>query len=510
MFSNKFRQKLGHILGILIFTSVCAFATDNTLTRFHRKVFDRLSVIYLMSGEMEKSIAVQRRAMNLKSRTPALNDVAKDTNSLVDLLKATNKDGEAEKWQSELENLTGKKILVTEKVGADLDKSGSTFEIGSDTKAEEPEKQSVKPAKRVAQKTRKKATQRIVRSPEKETETKSEKIVKKIPAKNKNEHRLQAGKINSLITPKSIKGNSQSYNPAKPLFPEQSELTATPATSRKSLSLSSQSESGVDELKSLSDTRVSLNFRDAEIADVVRMLATKGNLNIVSKNPIEGRTTVNFDNIHVGLALDIILRTNDYFYEIKDKVIWVFKKGEEPLETKVFFLRHALAADIIPMIEQTLSHGQVASSRSSGAASNDSGSSAGNAEGSDSAGSTGLGMSSENSDNAQGDASNSSSTTRSSTGSSQAGVYLDEKTNSIIVTASSTKLREVARLIEIYDVPGASRQEEKVFKLMHIDKQTLENAIKMVVPRFDPAKQMFEVKHNGQADSSNQSGSIGR
>ena len=63
-------------------------------------------------------------------------------------------------------------------------------------------------------------------------------------------------------------------------------------------------------------------------------------------------------------------------------------------------------------------------------------------------------------------------------------------------------MNEIARLIEIYDVQGASRQEERVFKLMHIDMVTLENAIKMVIPRFNPAKQMFEVQRSGQATSS--------
>ena len=243
---------------------------------------------------------------------------------------------------------------------------------------------------------------------------------------------------------------------------------------------------------------------------IYRMLAAKGSLNIVSRHPIEGKTTVHFDNINVGLALDIILRTNEYLYDLKDGVVWVFKRGEEPLETKVFFLRNALAADILPMIEQTLQNVHVSSRRKSVAKSSNSNSSDSNNssdETSASAGSTettGASTQTGSSDTNQAATSASSSGGNVKSG-TRTSAYLDERSNSIIVTAPCSQLNEVAKLLEIYDVQGAARQEERVFKLMHIDIQTLEKAIKMVIPRFDAAKQMFEVKRSGQATSSKSS-----
>ena len=64
-----------------------------------------------------------------------------------------------------------------------------------------------------------------------------------------------------------------------------------------------------------------------------------------------------------------------------------------------------------------------------------------------------------------------------------------------------SKLNEISRLIEIYDSRNTARYEERVFKLMHIDKKTLEDAIKMIIPSFDPSKQMFEVQRSAQTST---------
>jgi len=80
-------------------------------------------------------------------------------------------------------------------------------------------------------------------------------------------------------------------------------------------------------LKSLTNETVTMNFRDVEIADIVRLLASKASLNVVSRNQITGRTMVNFENLPVGTAIETILLTNDYGYAARDGVLWIFKEG---------------------------------------------------------------------------------------------------------------------------------------------------------------------------------------
>ncbi|MBU1108900.1 MAG: hypothetical protein KKB51_19640 [Candidatus Riflebacteria bacterium] len=347
--------------------------------------------------------------------------------------------------------------------------------------------------------------QRETSQPERQVAQKKAKA-EKLAAKTQEEewmpdYKLHKEKRSATQAPK--KDGTEEYRHSKPLFPDAADGAVSAPQPGKSVIISSSPD--VNQLKALSDTKVSLNFRDADLADIVRMLASKGNLNIVSRNPIKGKTTVNFDNIHVGMAIDIILRTNDYLYEIKDGVLWIFSRGEEPVETKVFFVRNAVAANILPMIQQALGQTPDLLQRETG--SSDSAASTGvstdNTTSSDTTGGNsmmGTGAAAQGSN--MGGMSDSSSGSSSSTANSYRGnVYLDERSNSLIVTAPHSKLNEISKLIEVYDSRSSTLLEERVFKLMHIDKKTLEDAIKMVVPSFDPAKQMFEVQRSSQGTS---------
>lgn len=144
--------------------------------------------------------------------------------------------------------------------------------------------------------------------------------------------------------------------PSQPLFPKKVQpgpvAVPDPDQPVKAVSLAPKRDNA---LRDLSNIKVSLEFRDVQLADLVRLLANKANLNMVSKNPISGQTTVNFQDIPIGTALDTVLKTNGYSYEVRDGVVWVYRVGEEPLETRVFFLRHAMAYEILPLVENTIS-----------------------------------------------------------------------------------------------------------------------------------------------------------
>jgi len=57
---------------------------------------------------------------------------------------------------------------------------------------------------------------------------------------------------------------------------------------------------------------VSLDFRDADLQDVLRLITKKSGLNVIM-NPadVRGKVTLRLENVRLGVALDEILRVND-------------------------------------------------------------------------------------------------------------------------------------------------------------------------------------------------------
>ncbi len=111
---------------------------------------------------------------------------------------------------------------------------------------------------------------------------------------------------------------------------------------------------------------VSLDFRDAEIRTVLRILAYKSGVNIVAGPEVTGLITIELKDVPWKHALTIILETYGYAYEQKDKIISVstvenIKKRREdalllaeqqPLVIKTIILNYGKASDIIESIEK--------------------------------------------------------------------------------------------------------------------------------------------------------------
>ena len=106
---------------------------------------------------------------------------------------------------------------------------------------------------------------------------------------------------------------------------------------------------------------VSLDFRDADILNVLRILSYKSGVNIVTGPEVTGLVTIKLTNVPWEQALRVILQTYGYAYEKKGNIITVttvenLKKlredamllaEQETLITKTFVLNYAKAADII-------------------------------------------------------------------------------------------------------------------------------------------------------------------
>ncbi len=105
-----------------------------------------------------------------------------------------------------------------------------------------------------------------------------------------------------------------------------------------------------------SDT-ISLDFKDAEIESVLRILSMKSNINIVTGPEVKGLVTVRLENVPWEKALDVILRTYDYVYERDGNVIRVTTRDKmklEPVETRTFIMNYSKAAEIQASIQDML------------------------------------------------------------------------------------------------------------------------------------------------------------
>ena len=111
---------------------------------------------------------------------------------------------------------------------------------------------------------------------------------------------------------------------------------------------------------------VTLDFRDADIRNVLRILSYKSGVNIVPSPEVTGLVTIQLTDVPWEQALDVILKTNGFGSDRRENIIVVttienLKKlredaqmlaQQEPLVTKTFALNYAKASEVIASIEK--------------------------------------------------------------------------------------------------------------------------------------------------------------
>jgi type IV pilus assembly protein PilQ len=101
------------------------------------------------------------------------------------------------------------------------------------------------------------------------------------------------------------------------------------------------------------EVRVSMDFKDVEISNALRILARQTKINIIAGSEVTGRVTVSFRDVSIDEALMAILRVHGYTYTKDNTVYRVTKLGKAPeIETtvRIFELDYAQA----PMIKTML------------------------------------------------------------------------------------------------------------------------------------------------------------
>lgn len=112
-----------------------------------------------------------------------------------------------------------------------------------------------------------------------------------------------------------------------------------------------------------SNKMMSMDFVDADLKQVLRLIAKQNNLNIIASDQITGTVTVSFEEVSLKGALEAILAANGYDYVLYDNIIVVKRRDESMIgdvETRVYNLKYINASDAITALENVLSdNGQV-------------------------------------------------------------------------------------------------------------------------------------------------------
>ena len=134
---------------------------------------------------------------------------------------------------------------------------------------------------------------------------------------------------------------------------------ASPPTEPAASATSSSSEtSAATKAPAEPSGLVSVDFKDADIRQVLRIISLKSGVDIVAGSDVEGLVTIKLTNVPWEEALDIILRTYGLTYEHKGRIVRVLtlkSLEQETLSTEVFPLDYAKAKEVPDILKEMLS-----------------------------------------------------------------------------------------------------------------------------------------------------------
>jgi type IV pilus assembly protein PilQ len=120
-------------------------------------------------------------------------------------------------------------------------------------------------------------------------------------------------------------------------------------------------------------SEISLDFNDAEIRNVLRLIADLAGLNIVMGSDVKGRITIRFVDVPWDQALDVILQSQSLGMKRMGNVLWIasrerLRKEEEArlaserakerledLRTEMIRLKYADAKEMASIVKNFLS-----------------------------------------------------------------------------------------------------------------------------------------------------------
>jgi type IV pilus assembly protein PilQ len=149
-------------------------------------------------------------------------------------------------------------------------------------------------------------------------------------------------------------------------------VQAVPASLEPPAAISLLQEGGLSEGKSYTGRRISLDFKDIEMADVLRLIADVSDLNVIAGDEVKGKVTIRLVDVPWDQALDVILLTKGLGFVRVGNVLRIapadlLKKEEEArlqerraleqledLVVKLQPVNYAAVTDVKDMVRQLL------------------------------------------------------------------------------------------------------------------------------------------------------------
>ena len=104
-------------------------------------------------------------------------------------------------------------------------------------------------------------------------------------------------------------------------------------------------------------SKITLDFKDADINTVLRVMSLKSGINIVAGPEVQGTVTIRLENVPWEKALEVVLRTYGYVYERNDNIIRVTTRenlAAEPVVTQTYILNYTKATEIQTAVQDML------------------------------------------------------------------------------------------------------------------------------------------------------------
>jgi len=111
---------------------------------------------------------------------------------------------------------------------------------------------------------------------------------------------------------------------------------------------------------------ITLNFKDADLRNILRMIARSARVNIIAGPEVKGTVTMELNKVHWQEALSLVLNVNGYTFLKEGNVIRVVSMeniDKEPLAVAVIPLKYAKSGEMIKIIQPLLTpaRGQIQS-----------------------------------------------------------------------------------------------------------------------------------------------------
>ena len=116
----------------------------------------------------------------------------------------------------------------------------------------------------------------------------------------------------------------------------------------------------IDPYQPIKPALVSINFKNADIVDVLRLITTQHGMNLVLGDEITGKVTLKLKDVSLEKAMNTILSVSGYSWFMEDDIVIVKKKSDKlemggELDTHIFPLSFLNAAAVLPALAAVFS-----------------------------------------------------------------------------------------------------------------------------------------------------------